>query len=374
MITTSGFKTQLLKSNARRDNDKKLLDALNVWSHLGNSEKIKVVKEIVETRNKELRLAFPDIIGIAHGFRTFTENNERKIDTEPSVTFMVESKWKSRDKGAGELPKYLYTYCHPEQSKKRELCAVPTDVESGEQYQVFPHSKKKISNKVIEAKNNMDPLNGVITCCVRIPNDKNIYILGCHHVFAMSVNLKPGWMVPEDVEIISNEVTIGRLTTYRGDVIPKNRGESFDAALAIVENNNNAISELKEVLGGLNLESHIQTVDDVGDDCKIITPNGEYDAKFVQTWHTIEGIKYFENTQNPCMSGIVEWELNTVNGKPKSGDSGSPITDPDMKTLLGMYIAGGLNQAFMLPANQLFFGPNYLINGSLKIENNPTVV
>ncbi len=370
-------KTALLMAKAIQSGDTRLEEAIKVWERFSIEKQKEVVREIVETRGNELRSAYPDIVGIAYGIRTYTDkNNKQKINSrEPCITFMVERKWKKGFDATNrfaikQLPEYLYTYCEAGQPYKRELCAVPTDIECGEEYQITPYSGNN-GRSLIKAWNKDlgRRLDGVITCEVKLPypfNDGR-YILGCHHVFAMSVLTEPGSIPPINTEILYDDTTVGKLTSLRGRLVPESQGSSFDVALAIVPENNVAKSKLKEALQGLKLKNGLVSLKKMVNRCIIVTPNGDYEAEHVKTWPSYNWIKYFKNHPNPVQSDVVEWHITSTNGVTKPGDSGSPITDPYKNKLLGMLIGGKSNKAFMLSANKLLSGPNYNLAGPLKI-------
>jgi len=139
----SAKKLKLAREAARHAAAKADEEALQIWTGLSVKEREDLARETVQTREKELRLAFPDVIGIGYGLKA-RRNVEGRFTDEVCVTFIVRNKWAETPLRPRKraIPQYLYAYCTIEAERRR--CAIPTDVNDSERYRgVKPQNNEK---------------------------------------------------------------------------------------------------------------------------------------------------------------------------------------------------------------------------------------
>ena len=349
--------------------DLRLERAVRRWKRLRRKDQHRIVRELVEARSDELRRAYPAIHGVAYGLRTLTIDDARCVTREPCVVFLVYRKWKQRPRTRAalgrELPAYIWAHGTDPRSGLRGLCAVPVDVESGTDYWVRPHA----GNHVLVHKNAIPMQKGVVTCAVSMPPGfGGAHAISCHHVFAMSkVTSPPGSPANNahvSVGLPGNQpgTRIGRLSPFRGRLVPGSQGASFDAALARVDDP----QALAQVLQPPTPVGAIASEDEMPFSFWIMTPRRPIKAVWVQNWVGFDNIVYFSGSNRPVQPLVIEAEVRD-SIVPQGGDSGSPVLDSAKRKLIGMHIAGKRSRAFFLAAHHLLDGQHYGLNGPLKL-------
>jgi hypothetical protein len=366
-------KAEEIRIKAKKDRDLILEKAILCWQEsLTPEEQVAVLNEVVLTRGKELRLAYPDIMALGHGVRTVTMRGKRKILDEQCVVFMVRRKWdsepKTMQKRARRLPGHLMAYCSTRTG--RQMCAIPTNVESGHRYKkVKPHRQYVIArNPPITAQ------QGVFCCAVRIPGIAAEFGLSCHHVLAMSTQTNPPGSPASGAQVspAGSQASMGALSAM-GQLVPDSEVVSIDAALARIAD----MGAFALAIGGnpTTFWDRSSTINQCWVQCpppgsvsELGAPTGTVSANYVNTFFDYSGITYFKSGTQPCQKVVIELQFNS-SPSPKAGDSGSPVVDQN-GMLLGMYIAGSDDGTlgFMLPADVLMSGVNYGLNVDLILS------
>lgn len=367
-------RSQALHREAEQAYDERLKQAVIAWDRLSQKQKMTLARETIETRAQELRLAFPDIIAVGHGMRTTGKKSGRMITQESCIAFMVAKKWVSKDakrKTNRALPRYLLAYAENKLGH-RVLCAVPTDIESlTDNFRASPYARPQASAQIRVKSPGVNTQLGAVTCALNVPGSTVVHALSCHHVFAMSTATSlPGTEAEGEVEVRATNEPVGSLSAWRGRIVSSDQGTSFDAAIARIDN----VTGLQQALGGIQADSFIDSTDDLRSVGVIVRPGDAaggkslLKVKLVKVWNDFALIDYSPSIRPPPVQPtVVEWEVE--DGVTVGGDSGSPVLTKDLKVLMGMHIAGaeGTRAAFMLPANLLFFGPNYGKPGRLRL-------
>src|SRR4051794_247915 len=81
---------------------------------MSEAEQRTLAEELVETRETELRRAYPELIRLMVGYRTKRRGKAGRIEVIPQIciVFFVKRKWKPEDfRAERALPRHLYAYC-----------------------------------------------------------------------------------------------------------------------------------------------------------------------------------------------------------------------------------------------------------------------
>lgn len=328
---------------------KRLGESCAVWKSLNAAQQFAVLRDVVETRGHELRLAYPDLLAVGYGYQhreSGKKGGRRTVDyDQPRVAFLVKSKWRKKTSRARadrrHLPSHLFTFVHLHDGP--HLCAVPTDVHGQQQH----YRKTRLQGIPVRADSNLasGTANGVATCAVQAEAGGPVFLMSCHHVFAMSSVLTP---VPNDVVVTDtagNEV--GRDCDFYGDP-----GDDFvDAALVRYT----GAADVRRVVPEPNrFHVYPNSTAGIAASFRIHAPQGgTVIARRSNIWPSYDQLPYpFPARQQNLVEMTIE------SGLTQDGDSGSPVFDSDDATFQGMHIAltqeeDGTFKAFMLPAFEI---------------------
>ena len=327
-------------------------------------EQLTLTTEIAACRSSELCKAYKNVIAVISGYGTKrTKKNVRK-KRPPCVTFIVRSKWKDPGslspeyRNKEELPKYLFAYWSVD--GERKLCAVPTDVEPGDQYyKIRPQSNNGvgIESVTFQGRNFTDA--GAVACSLkrRIPPKEDfepeLYILSCRHLFSLTEQCHPSNVF---ADVLKVGFKLAETLSIKGPLTASSQKFSLDAQLAWTTD----LELLNTVFESIRFNGdYARYVDDIPENYFIITPHGIKDARkkrFIYGDYTRFGVHY-ERVGYVVHPLLIESE---VWPHTQRGDSGSPVTsDPDGGTFLGMHIAGNGCCGFMIPAFDLIYSGNF---------------
>lgn len=368
---------QRQSSERNKAEKKRLEDAKAAWKSLGaekngNYKQMCILSELVETRGKELRQAYENVVGVAYGYRT----QKGRLKQVPSITFTVTEKYPDDSKKLTEknrIPDFLFTYCTVQ--RKYRLCAIPTDVKDISVYKVIkPQSGSKFI--IVEPPNPTKAARGTLTCVVRIENpnrklDTQLYVMSCLHVLGMAQEFYPNFGSHNKVFLENGKRFIGKLSKHCGYIRDKTL-HSFDAALAEVDEE----SALKDAMPKPRPSEILREkeINKIPDDYDIWTSsNGIIPARKDLVWEGTDIAIPYEDSSG--LENLTIWHRIIISSFANTapGDSGSPVVTKDGETLLGMHIAGGGGMAFMIPAFELFNAGNYYgldTKSKLKMTSN----
>lgn len=336
-------------------------EACGVWAGLTADEQVVLIRELIETRSDELRLAYPGLLSLGYGYRheRVVGKGGRKLQRrqvkygERCVAFLVADKWRGTSPPAGaaagrRLPEHLFTYY--QSGGGRKLCAVPTDVHGRKQHyrgarlqQANPRVRARSAQRLVHA-------DGVPACAVQMPAGGPTYLLGCHHVFALS---KFERTVPPDVVLsdLASGASVGQSCDFFGFV--DQEGFFLDAALIELSPQTPVRQVVPEPIPGFTSP---QFVHEIADRFIIQTPDGPVGARFVNVWGQFDTLPYLWPV---WQKWVVEMEFDG-GVRTSEGHSGSPVFDAaDPASFQGMHIGRDGGRAFMLPAFELLRAAHY---------------
>lgn len=353
---------------------------------LSRPEQLRLAHEAATTRSAELRLAYPGLISVGSGFRTkrTAAGGQPALTREPCVIFVVAKKWKTvgRPGDTRRLPTHLLAIAGPD--KQRMLCAIPTDVRPLSQYgRPRPNA---IGDEVpmpfgvlVRRTGDMAFVRGVVTCGVQRPGlPDTIFAMSCRHVLSRSLRDSDGNRTGLPVLLNRPDLPpVGATLAARGDLLGS-PGLSFDAQLAKLSDG----AELKRAMFGLKFtaaDAFLHDPSDVGFGFWIATGRAEANGRRKFVWVDYSGtVEDFEMPYKLGNGSVVRVRHELVlHGISDSllmdGDSGSPaVRNQDGRQLMGMYLGGQGNEAFVLPAWQLMNPRNLGIGKELRWGVAPT--
>lgn len=354
------------EARKRRDEIERnrLETARNVWDKLPAKEQQRVIKELVESRAAEMRLAYPHVLGVGYGSRARRIRGQRRLTDERCVVFMVSQKWKkgSRlERSKTAVPRHLLSYC--DLRGRRRLCAVPTDIESARDYRDVGACAGGSGYLGVYVPGGPQQEIGAAACVVKVPQQTGIYLLGCLHVcglFKHFPSIEPPRLEAAPVSstkppAIDRGSPFAELSSIRGFLRDGDPG-SFDCALMRVTD----VAGLTASVGTSGAALFATEPGDIDATLVVRTPRGEMRCTRRGFWKGLEKVIPYQ-TQREGRFRISHADLVEYSGRVRDGDSGSAVVSPDGSRFLGVHIAGS-NRArigFMIPSYQVLNTDNY---------------
>lgn len=351
--------------------------AIKAWQLLSRVEQIAMLEEIVMTRRQELMQAYGNVVAMAYGYGTWRPRNHAERADQPQtpaerrrekrkggevlgLVFIVKRKHDDPRRVPAKhlIPHYILTYVTL--GGVRTLCAVPTDVESADEYRPVAQNADP-ANVWVTRQPPQPPMpppftRGACAALVRVPGlpPEQEYLLSCRHVFGMSMDdegepHRPRravrWARVDGQAIATPQRYAGLLTN--------DTSACFDAALALVLNG----AGIRDLARRAVLARPVDFTREYADlpTLFVHTPRSSAAIKVVSTnrWWSME-IDY--GKLGKLVHGEVVELVTERHTLP--GDSGSPVTDSSGLNLAGMLIAGPANEnearrSFMIPAWKL---------------------
>lgn len=332
-------------------------------------EQMALCSEISETRAVELCRGYRDLIHVTYGLKVRRTPQGRRIiqKKKPCVILIVRKKLTQRRVSVKDryelLPKEVFAYWSFD--GQRRLCAVPTDVECGDEYaRMRPGSEG--DRRIVTENHGLKAELGVVTCAIELSNDPvHYYALSCQHVFGLIKQFRhSGNSVGSRSHLrqSSNDAIVATAMRYYGKMGNwSDLGESIDAQLARV----NDLGHLKTALDGLlfnDPQPFARNESDLPRQFWVRTPRGMAKVEYRGPYSV--PIDYGQ----AWISVVRNAELLEVQVLPMSalrslieGDSGSPVVSEKYGgRLLGMHIAGDDNgRGAMIPAWVLLNAKSY---------------
>jgi hypothetical protein len=386
MARTASAQLRSMAAAEKRGGNLAAAEALLTWASLEEPVQRQLAYEIAEARHDELCIAYPQAVSVGHGFRkkgyrpstSGAVLRAGKVTEEPCVIFTVKKKWKKTPGGSrsrdpkstarrGAIPPYLLTHATGDDGR-RILCAVPTDIRCLAELKARPHAAAMRTDSTNPA---VRPQLGMAACVVTRPDVPGLFVMSCHHVFAMSVATTPRGSVAPGViarlhaggNIVGTLATdwIGRLSAG---------GASFDAALCQVAASNVPALRLACSTRATRTTENPNFIPTF---CAMTNQNGAtINLRFVAEHFTFRGIGYFGGTgPQPVQPRVLEFFVES-GPAPIGGDSGSAVMTRDGGEFVGMHLAGvlGTRTTFALPAYELSQGARFGQNGLLAFQSN----
>lgn len=377
-------KASQIRKFATRTDDRRLIDAINVWEALEIDEQHGLTSEIARSRAAELRLAYPSVVSLSSGYRTCGRwgdaGDRRRVTREPCVVFMVNRKWAKRPRSAltlkKELPRYLLAFCNQRTGKNvsRVMCAVPVDViQSGDHAGTLRSDRAERSR----AYDTGDPprrknISGSLAALVRSSETGERYALTCHHFGAMSKRYDGDPVGSASIELDDdpNAGEYATLSEHMGRIVdPPDR--SVDAAL--LRPTDGQIAQVRRAIGPYRPDVAWSALDNPPERVVVVVSNGREPAtaKFVHRHYDFNDLKYFSSGRAQPVH-LEMWEYNVIGSKSTfGGDSGCAVLDESYQYFVGMHLGGvdGSNRIFVLPAYLCLDPESYGLTGTLALES-----
>ena len=149
-----------------------------------SGRRLELAREIAETRQPELTLAYRNVVMVGAGYKSRTlRNGVRRLSREPCVIFVVRRKLVrqsfTREKSQ-LLPKHLLAYATI--NGERVLCAIPTDVQPETWFNGAKPRAPEILN-VSELPSGFSDI-GSATCAAIVGPNNRRFLISALHVFS----------------------------------------------------------------------------------------------------------------------------------------------------------------------------------------------
>ena len=340
------------------------------FSKLSKPDQLTLLEELVELRSAELCRAYRNVIDVSIGYKKQKDKRtgNYRIGRTPCITFWVKRKWSTNTEADPNelLPTHLFIYTRI--ARKRQLCAVKTDVVDAREYaKVSPQSKQIVVRPSRNPRSHA--VTGVVTCAVKkTGSSSQLYALSCRHVFGITNSKGPSFFFAE-VRIRKNNGLVGTTIGLRGD-LKHNLKFSFDAQACQIDDFPDRLWEALDniVLSGFARNNpqvpnwywiHVADRDPVKARRVAPVPRSNFPLRYKNI-----GVVVHEQ--------VIEGLAAT-----KRGDSGAPCTSrADGGVLLGMHFAGPEQPStgslvegpvFMIPAWHLLDRSRYQRGSSKKL-------
>ena len=290
----------------------------NAWPHLDGVQRRAMISTVVGRRRREL-LNLPNVLSIGEGIRVVNG----KWTSDPCVRVFVRRKWKGHARRPGCVPEHLTTYLRIR--GRRVSVSVPCDVEP------MPATRLHAGDGPCRAVLGEQAVTGTACCIVRATGSSSKYLLGCNHVFGLTLRgppLDPAQQPFSQVRISLDGRDVGHLHDYAYPAY-------YDAALARLETNvaptvrdNNQLRRLSGVaVDSLSIPATYRILRGTGSSALVryhsITPWEQCGYGGAVSCYRFRRVLFSEYLEDPA----------------GDGDSGSPIVD-DAGYLIAMHFGG----------------------------------
>ncbi|HSB70333.1 MAG TPA: hypothetical protein VLT62_13460 [Candidatus Methylomirabilis sp.] len=355
---------------AERAERKRLAEARRAWKRLGARGQFELACEIVETRAGELKGAYPGVLSLAAGHSRYRRPDAARASVwhEPAVTFLVQRKWSAKGKSrrSDAIPAYLFAYASV--GGKRELCAVPTDVEDARHYRLRAQARSAIIVTPPEGRRGLRPADGTITCLVSLsPGSQTRYLMSCRHVFGLVASAPDDYPTDAAVSRENDGAPVGPVIARVDEIyglLRAGTNDNFDVALArlAVDADDPAVLAVIEPFAPFDGQRYVDGHTEISElrEYTILTPRGAKAAAYVRGWASAEQVPVDYGRLGTLRQRVLVIESSVRGGGTTAGDSGSPVVTKDRTQLVGMHFAGVNEISYMIPAYELVKRANYV--------------
>ena len=282
-------------------------------------EQIRLIREVVETREDLFQRAWPTVVALGYGRRA-GDDSEASVDPTPCLTFVVE-KADSGHKSAADLPAFVFAYATI--SGTRRLCAIPTD--------------DRIPDDAFELNDGADPsqiavhtadndrsANGMVTCAfTRTFFPDRIYAMSCRHVLSPARQRSEA---PQESDLVVLRKDMRREVAVTLGIAGPLLGSSaisLDSQLMKVTD----AGEFVATLGDIRITDMVRDDDELD---TLLIQAGDRDF-WIHTSRGPVGIRYHKTVMGEPIGGLLHrkmilWTAADPKHVTEEGDSGSPVT------------------------------------------------
>ena len=306
------------------------------WQEMSAEQQLATVREVCGAKGPALLKRFEGALAVGAGFK------KSALDVSPTVCLGLMVKRKRTRNLVRPIPKRILVTVI--RNGKRVRLSVPTDVE--ELGKGTPHSAVNVAHGVRAFKRG-NPTQGVpgaaCSVVVDVSDPSNRFILGCHHVLALSL-LTSGCAVFNNADVSRRGVAPRFGELFFPLPMAADGHPCLDAALSLVDPDAQVTWISNDGIRPLVVEPGVQQPLN----CFVFTPDGAIEAVFVKEWANVP--LQYARCGTVVIAAAYQFQAATV-----GGHSGSPVMTPD-GTLHGMHFWGDTSQrmAMAIPAFMLF--------------------
>ena len=315
---------------------------------MDEAEQLSLVREVCGTRGRQLTKRFTDALAVGAGYK----KSGGEVSSDICLGLLVKRKKKRLGGLVRPIPQRIEVVV--QRGGKRVRVAIPTDVEElGKgKPQAFNLAKGICA---FNRRNSAQWVNGA-ACAVVVDKAEpaNRFILGCHHVLALSratAACKP--VKTTDVGGRSSHSKFGQLF-YPLPMAADGR-PCLDAAISLIDHDSEVHWTSSDGIRPLRVEPGVKQPAN----CFVFTPDGPLPARFVKEWanYTLP----YPRCGMVVIAAVYQFVAPTL-----GGHSGSPVMTTD-GTLFGMHFWGDPAQqmALSIPAFVLFQSGLFPLNFDL---------
>ena len=291
------------------------------------------VTERVARRHRKKLLSFPNVVAVGVGLEWSGKRGKRgrgranavRIGTldgyreyVPCVHVVVKKKWTTQLTRKGILPDTISTRAKVGRSTIR--VAVPVDV--------VEQRPSKLHSWECDVSQGAATLIGSGSCFVRLQGDRKQYLLGCHHVLALT-DIQPPPIDFGSVSVAWESTALGSLA-----LLPRNVND-VDAALANSDGRPQA--QFSADGGTIVIRGALQPNEPPPPQYFILTRHGVRRAELQAIVAHTEN--YYGNNTPLTFESVLHSLVEQGESQLQPADSGAPLVAPDGR-LIGIHYAG----------------------------------
>ncbi len=321
--------------------------AVRRWNDLSPAQQLATVREVCGTKGRSLLKRFDGVLAVGAGFK----KSGGHVSDEICLGLLVKKKRKRLSSTSRPIPKRVLVWVVINGTPTR--LSIPSDVE--ELGMGGPQFNSARGIRAFNRKNSKQGVPGAACCVVVDKSDPaNRFVLGCHHVLALSM-LTNGCSAFRETDVGTriNNAKFGEL--FHALPMAADGRPCLDAALSIIDSGVEVNWSSSDGIKPVRVEPGVNQPSN----CFVFTPDGPLPAVFIKEWANIP-LRY-ARCGIVLIAAAYQFKAATL-----GGHSGSPVMSPD-GTLHGMHFWGDPQQglAMAIPAFMLFQPGMFPVNFAL---------
>lgn len=322
--------------------------AVRRWDELTPAQQLAAVREVCGAKRHSLLKRFDGVLAVGAGYKKSAGGVSGAI----CLGLLVKRKKKRLGSIARPVPERVLVSVVRDGKSVR--LSIPTDVE--ELGKGRPHVNTATGVRAFNRNNSAQGVPGAACCVVVDQSDPtNRFVLGCHHVLALSLLTSGCAFVREtDVGGRGPGTKFGEL--FHPLPMAADGRPCLDAALSLIDPGADVTWMSNEGLKPVRFEPGVNQPTN----CFVFTPDGPLPAVFVKEWANVP--LQYARCGTVVIAAAYQFQAATI-----GGHSGSPVMSPD-GTLHGMHFWGDPHQslAMSIPAFMLFQPGVFPVNFELE--------